>query len=354
MATRCVRCLLPDTYPGVTFNDDGLCNFCQDYKKPALLGEDCFLEKIHSKHGKNYDAIIGISGGKDSSYMAYVAKKKLGLRVLAVSYDFMYMVDLARENAKTVCDDLGIDLLVVKSNDNFEYGYLRNLLTSLAPTNTTWGQCMFCHYGIEAILFEAAQSREIPFILSGVTSHEVWWNPGNRMKILRKHLSSLPIQDKAFFAMYQSKAYMNLVDQRRQFPIPENSRLTVYKKPNWPSFGPEIVKMFDYIEWDSQTIEKTLLEETGWQKPPTRLTWRYDCLLEPLLDYTYMKEFGISAIGLYVANLLRAGNIEMEEARQIMAESEEQQRINSGFKTVMDMLDIPEKVQNRYFDNNGS
>ena len=129
------------------------------YAKPQPLGEERFLEKIRSRKGADYDCVLGISGGKDSCYVAYLAKKKYGLRALAVTYDFPFMVDLARQNIKTVCDNLGLELLVVKSSNDLEYDLMRNHLTSLAATGTTWGQCMFCHYGIEAILDQHGQEQ---------------------------------------------------------------------------------------------------------------------------------------------------------------------------------------------------
>ena len=258
MITRCVRCLMPSTYPDITFNNDGVCNHCLSYKKSEPIGEDLFLQKIHSKHGEQYDCVLGISGGKDSCYVAYLAKKKFGLRALAVTYDFPFMVDLARKNIKAVCENLEIDLLVVKSRNNLEYNLMRNHLISLAATGTTWGQCMFCHYGIEAVLYETARSRGIPFILSGVTNNETWWNPGNRIGILAKRLKNLPFSEKALFGVYQSRAYIGLVDQRRQFPIPGNSCFNVYKRAHSPSNGPETIPVFNYIEWDQDVIEKTL------------------------------------------------------------------------------------------------
>jgi glucosamine--fructose-6-phosphate aminotransferase (isomerizing) len=350
MITRCVRCLMPTTYPDITFNDDGICNHCLSYKKPEPIGEDRFLQKIHSRRGTQYDCVLGISGGKDSCYVAYLAKKKFGLRALAVSYDFPFMVDLARENTKTVCEHLGLELLVVKSRNNLEYDLLRNHLISLAATGTTWGQCMFCHYGIEAVLHQVARSRGIPFILSGVTNNEVWWNPGNRMRILARRLKDLPLAEKALFALYQSKAYVNLVDQRRQFPMPGNSCLNVYKGTYAPSNGPETIRVFDYIEWDPGVIERTLQEEAGWQKPDKALTWRYDCILEPLLDFTNKREFGISSAGLYLCGLIRSGVISREEALRLMEEREDQARLDTSLKAVLDFLKIPIRTQEKYLN----
>ena len=349
MTTRCTRCLLPSTYPDVTFNSEGVCSHCLNDVRPEPLGEELFLEKIHSKRGTEYDCLLGISGGKDSSYVAYLAKRKYGLRALAVSYDFTFMVDLARQNIRTVCDSLGLELLVVKSSNNVEYTLMRNHLTSLAASGTTWGQCMFCHYGIEAVLYQTARSKDIPFILSGVTSSETWWNPGKRMSFLAGRLKNLSLADKALFGLYQSRAYLNLVDQRRQFPIPGNSSLDVYHDAEVPADGPKTIKVFDYIEWDQEVIERTLKEETGWQKPDRSLSWRYDCVLEPLLDYTYKREFGISSAGLYLCSLVRSGGMSREEALPLLEEIEDQARLDASLKSVLASLEIPEQVQDKFF-----
>ena len=204
---------------------------------------------------------------------------------------------------------------------------------------------MFCHYGIEAVLFETAQSREIPFILSGVTQSETWWNPGNRLGILAKRLKNLTFSDKVLFGLYQSRAYACLVDQRRQFPIPGNSCFDVYRRAHAPSNGPETIRVFDYMEWDQGFIEKTLQEETGWQKPAKSLTWRYDCILEPLLDFTFKRDLGISSAGLYICGLVRSGVISREEALRLMEESEDQARLDTSLKTVLDFLEIPVRIQ---------
>lgn len=340
---------MPDTYPDISFNEEGVCNHCLTYKKTEPIGEESFLEKIRSKHGAHYDCVLGISGGKDSCYVAYLTKK-FGLRALAVSYDFPFMVDLARQNTKTVCENLGIELHVIKSGNNFEYDLLRSHLISLAATGTTWGQCMFCHYGIESILYQIANSKEIPFILSGVIESEVWWKPGNRLGFLAKRLKGLPFSEKVFFGLYQSLAYLKLVDQRLQFPIPGNSPFNVYSRAQAPLDGPETIRVFDYIEWDQNIIEKTLQEETGWRKPPKSLTWRYDCILEPLLDFTFKKEFGISSAGLYICDLIRSGQVSREEAIILIEANEDQENLDENLRTVFEFLKIPEQTQKKFFD----
>jgi glutamine---fructose-6-phosphate transaminase (isomerizing) len=349
MTTRCVRCLLPSTYPDVTFDEEGVCNHCAAYRELPLLGEERLLERLRSRPSKDYDCVIGISGGKDSCYVAYLARKRLGLRPLAVCYDFPFMVDLARENIRAVCESLDVPLLVVKSRNNVEYSLMRDHFMSLAATGTTWGQCMFCHYGIHAILYRTAKSRGIPFILSGVTRNEVWWDPGSRLGILAKRLKQLPLREKALFGLYQAQAYAHLVDQRRQFPLPGNNCFDAYRRENTPQDGPIALKVFDYLEWDQPRIEKTLQEETGWRKPDRSLSWRYDCILEPLLDVTFYREFGISSAGLYLCGMVRGGELGREEALRLMEESEDRARLDASLKAVLDYLEIPALTQAKFF-----
>ncbi len=346
---RCTRCLLPDTYPGVAFDSQGVCNHCRDYREEAPLGEARLREVLGARRGAQYDVVLGISGGKDSCYVAYLAKKQFGLRALAVSYDFPFMVDLARENIRAVCASLDLELEVVKSRGDLERELMRNHLTSLAATGTTWGQCLFCHYGIEAVLYQAAVSREIPFILSGVTASEKWWDPGSRMGFLLRRVKKLPPWELALFGLYQGRAYLNLVEQRRQFPLPGNPAWQALRPPSAPAGGPETIRVFDYVAWDQETIERTLQAETGWRKPDRSLSWRYDCILEPLLDYTYMKEFGISSAGLYLCGLVRSGGISRAEALRLLEESEDQARLDASMKAVLDFLEIPNKTQEKFF-----
>ena len=339
---------MPDTYPRISFDSEGVCNFCLNYRKKEPLGEERLIEKLRSKTGGQYDCVLGISGGKDSCYVAYLAKEKYNLRALAVCYDFPFLVDLARDNIKRVCDSLQLDVIYVKSKNNLEYNYERNHLISLSGTQTTWGQCLFCHYGIAAVLDNIAKEKNIPFVLSGITQNELW-NPGNRTQFLLRRVKKLPLGELLKFIYFQSKAYLGLVDQRVQFGIPGNSCFDVYHRAKMPAGSAEIIRVYDYVQWDQGLIEKTLKERTGWQKPQKATSWRYDCILEPLLDYTYLKEFGISTVGLYLSGLIRTGLIQREEALLVQQQSERQEELDKGLKFVLDFLEVPEKIQEKFF-----
>lgn len=116
----CKRCIMDTTDPEIEFNEDGSCNHCTrydelveiaGYKKGKSEKElQALVERIKAE-GKNkeYDAIIGISGGVDSAYLAYLANH-LGLRVLAVHVDAGWNTNIAVENIQKLCKSLKIDL----------------------------------------------------------------------------------------------------------------------------------------------------------------------------------------------------------------------------------------------------
>jgi hypothetical protein len=341
---------MPDTYPGTTFDAEGVCNFCLNYRQGESLGEQTLIEKLRSKPGGQYDCLLGISGGKDSCYVAYLAKERFGLKPLAVCYDFPFLVDLARENIQKVCSSLNIDVIYVRSKNKLEYGYERNHLISLSATQTTWGQCIFCHYGIAAVLDKIAREKSIPFVLSGITQNELW-NPGSRTQFLLKRVKTLPVGELLKFVYFQSKAYLKLLNQRMQFGLPGNSCFDVYRRAKMPADSPEIIHVYDYVKWDQGLIESTLRERTGWQKPPKATSWRYDCILEPLLDFTYLKEFGISTVGLYLSGMIRAGLLQREDALKVQQQSEQPEELEQSLRFALDFLKVPEKVQNKFFGN---
>ncbi len=115
----CQRCVMDTSDPFITFDKQGNCNHCTEFltntAKRSYVGEEsdkqlaAWVKKIKSQ-GKNneYDCLIGVSGGVDSSYVAYLCKK-LGLRPLAVHLDNGWNSEEAVQNIKNVCGKLGID-----------------------------------------------------------------------------------------------------------------------------------------------------------------------------------------------------------------------------------------------------
>src|SRR5688500_7278623 len=116
----CTRCIMDTTDPEITFDEQGVCNHCRAYERRAhqelpspaerQMRLQQLVERIKQEgQGKEYDCILGVSGGADSSYVAYITKS-LGLRPLAVHFDNGWNSELAVDNIKTLLSKLNIDL----------------------------------------------------------------------------------------------------------------------------------------------------------------------------------------------------------------------------------------------------
>ncbi len=117
---QCSRCIYDENIPHITFNSEGICNYCEQYDlldktyPTDEKGKEMLMSMVNQikkdGQGKPYDLIIGVSGGCDSSYMLHLAVKVYGLRPLAVHFDNTYNTKIAVENIQRVLSKLNVDL----------------------------------------------------------------------------------------------------------------------------------------------------------------------------------------------------------------------------------------------------
>src|SRR3989344_1789559 len=102
----CTVCLYPNTKPNLFFNKKGVCSACQsanekheniDWEERKKQFE-AIIERYRSKDKSNYDCIVPVSGGKDSTYQAYLMKKVYGLNPLLVSFEQTYITEIGQKN----------------------------------------------------------------------------------------------------------------------------------------------------------------------------------------------------------------------------------------------------------------
>lgn len=169
---QCTRCVMDTSDPEIVFDAEGRCNHCTEYvQRIAGLvyqgGEsDSALEAMFAQvreagRGRPYDSLIGVSGGVDSSYVAYLAKKH-GLRPLAVHMDNGWNSEEAVKNIKRVCSKLGVDYQsYVLDWDEFKDIQLAFLKASIIemeiPTDVA----------IQGALHKVAAENGIRYLLSG-------------------------------------------------------------------------------------------------------------------------------------------------------------------------------------------
>lgn len=169
----CSRCIMDTTDPDIAFDYDGVCNHCHSYtlkvETRTFRGEEADIKRRDlvsqiKKKGfkKEYDCIVGVSGGVDSTYVAYLAKE-LGLRPLAIHFDNGWNSQLAVKNIENVLSKLSIDLYTYV----IDWEEFKNLQISFLKSSTPDGEVPTDH-AISALLFEEASKRGIKYILSGM------------------------------------------------------------------------------------------------------------------------------------------------------------------------------------------
>lgn len=168
----CVRCVMDTTDTEITFDKNGICNHCHAYEKvvKSILWDEQeskvrlgkLVQKI-KQAGKNkeYDCVIGVSGGVDSTYVAYLVKQ-LGLRPLAVHLDNGWNSALAVTNIEKTLKKLDIDLYTVV----LDWEEFRDLQLAFLRASTPDSEIPTDH-AITAVLMQIARQHKIKYIIGG-------------------------------------------------------------------------------------------------------------------------------------------------------------------------------------------
>lgn len=163
----CKRCLQPDTRPGIYFNEEGICGAClweEEKEKINWRERERELQDIADnakcKAKGAYDCAVGVSGGKDSTFQAFYAKEKLGLRTLLVNCEQENMTPIGRKNIENLKNH-GFDLITITPN--------RNILKKLMIKDF-WKRLNLVkpsEYCLYASTYIIADAFNIPFIIQG-------------------------------------------------------------------------------------------------------------------------------------------------------------------------------------------
>lgn len=298
----CSRCIMDETAKEITFDNNGVCNFCHNYDNVLVNdvhtdkgGEEKLeklIEKIKQK-GKNsrYDVLIGLSGGVDSSYVAYVIKKKYGLRAFAVHLDNGWNTELAVANVEQIVKRLDIDL----STYVLDWKEFRDIQTSFIKSSISNIEIPTDH-AIWALLIKTAAKMKIPYIIAGnnvVTESimpESWLYGSKDSKLIK----SLHRQfGKVKMKTYPSLSTMDYVDY------------LLVRGIRW-------VPILNYIPYNKAEAKQTLIDELGWQDYGGK---HYESIFTRFFHAYYLPvKFGYDLRKSYLSALVCSGQISREEA----------------------------------------
>ncbi len=129
----CKKCVMPDTRPGIVFNDDGVCMACINHENKKAVDWNARFEELEQLvspyrkgDGEGYDCIIAVSGGKDSHYQTYIVKEVLKMNPLLVSVEDNFpMTDAGLHNIKNISEEFGCDIITIKPNIKLQKNLMR-------------------------------------------------------------------------------------------------------------------------------------------------------------------------------------------------------------------------------------
>lgn len=300
----CTRCIMDTAVDrSIQFDSQGVCNHCRrnDELRAARIssGPDAqaaltrLVEQIKAVgRGREYDCIIGVSGGVDSTYVAYLVKQ-LGLRALAVHFDNGWNSELAVKNIEQVLKKLGIDLYTYV----VDWPEFRDLQIAFLKASTPDGEIPTDH-AIFALLWREASRRGIRYIISGMNFAT----------------ESLSIPDWA----YGHSDWRYIKDVHRRFGT---TRLATY-----PHFGlaylfyvnairrVRTVSILNYVDYHKEEAMALLQEKLGWRyyggKHHESIYTRF------YQGYVLPRKFGIDKRYGHLSDLINAGQITRDAALQ--------------------------------------
>jgi len=307
----CSRCILPDTFPGVAFDDQGVCNYCRR-EEPALainpekkaqyrLKLDNLIRGTVSRDS-SYEVIAAYSGGKDSSYTLKLLKEHYGVRILALTFDNHFVSPQTWTNIKNVVDRLGIDHLTFRPN----WPIMKSLF-SLAAGNDLFPKptllrassiCTACIGLVKSLTLKTALEMSIPFVAFG-------WSPG------QAPLQSSIMKNNPVFVRENQKAFKKALPTEIAEPfegcfIPES-----YYERYKDSF-PYNIHPLAFFDYDEESI-KSEIAALGWEAPTNTDTNSTNCLLNALANEGHLKRHGFHPYVMEIANMVRQGVMTREE-----------------------------------------
>lgn len=315
---------MPDTTPGIYFNADNVCNYClEKYPHYNPKGSDQltqFLDFLPKQRGSNADCLVGLSGGKDSTYALIKLKEEYKKKIEAFTYVHEGSSDFSIQNAINICKKLKIKHHIVslskKKHLNTFKGFFKAWLTS--PSTVTAGMtCVACkHLHVEG--FEIARKRNIPCVVWSTSPLE--YSPF----LAIKHKGSPNNQFARESNNKGAKLLIREIFSSVQFPTTFIKYFSTCLKgclaafPNSPYLlrkYPEIrtLMFYEYEDWNPIKIKK-YVQQYDWDIPiNVQEDWHSDCLFNTFKEYMFQSELGVSYTDAFLSNQIRYGIITREE-----------------------------------------
>ena len=305
----CTQCIMDTSDPNIIFDENGVCNHCHEYKD--LINSKNYLnkkqpnslEKIVNKikmagKGKKYDCLIGVSGGVDSTYTAYIVKE-LGLRPLAIHLDNGWDSELAVDNIEKTLKKLNINLHTYV----LDWEEFKDLQLSFLKASTPDLEIPTDH-ALIAIHYKAAVNNGLKYIISG---HNVATESGGSAAWSQGHGDWLYIKGiQKKFGTKKLKTFFHYGPWRFFY-------YALIKKLKW-------IPILDYLDYNKKNVTEILQKKLGWRYYGGK---HYKSVYTRFYQgYILPKKFGFNKRKAHLSSLIWSGQMSRQEALAELAKND--------------------------------
>jgi len=335
--------LYPSTKPDLEFDDKGVCGACRfrEYEKSIdwdLRKEEFFelIEKIRPKNHSNYDCIIPVSGGKDSTYQLYLIKELAGFNPLLVSFEPSCPTEIGEQNLQNMVDSFNVDLIQLKKSPT--YRKLCRAGFDIVGDNE-WAN----HVGVYCWPMQMAVKLNIPYTFYGETRGII--GLGRWDSIVEE--KEIPREDVEQFIGMNGLRLTDIIDYDSEIKL-ENTLPYIY--PSKEDIDRANVKAFSlgyFFKWDFYENIK-IIKKYGWNTLDTNKEGTFanyedlDCGFMPYHQYFKFIKYGYARATDHAAHEIRLGRMTKNQAKELIIEYD-WRLPRQYFKELLEFLSINEE-----------
>ena len=338
----CSNCIMDTSDSTISFDERGWCDYCNNFHNNIVPSwhtdskGEAELMKVAAKirkdgEGRDFDCIIGLSGGLDSSYCTYIAKEMMGLRPLLFHVDAGWNTDQAVGNIEKLVDGLGLDLYTEVIN----WEEMKDLQVSFFKAQVA-DQDIPQDTAFFSMLYKFARQHKIKYVLTGGNfSTECCREP--------EEWGAYPGIDKTLITDIHSRFGKRPLET---FPIVDVLTYKIYYKY---ALGMEVFRPLNFVPFIKRDAEHKLGELFGWQPflhkhHESRFTRFYE-------DYWMPRKFGYEKRRAHFSSLIMTGQLSRDEALEKIAKPVlDEHFLQREFEYVAHKLDLSVQELQEIFD----
>jgi len=314
----CSKCVLPDTFPGITFNRQGICNYCQraeknrtdqEQKRQLEVRFNKLIDQL--KRPSGHDCILAFSGGKDSSYLLDLLVHRFSLKPLATTFDNWFLSETAFKNMELITKSLGVSHLHIRPpfemmRKLFREGSYAQLYSKKSLERAS-SICTTCISFVRFLCLRLAIEKDIPMVIFGFNPAQIPFSAG----IVKMSPYFLKTMQKIVYPPIQKI----VGDEAQPFFLEERHLSSAARLPY-------LVNPFAFLDYQEEKIFSHI-RQMGWYHATDVDSNSTNCRLNQYSNLLFFQQYKFHPYSSEIASMVRKGLLKREEGLRRLIPPEE-------------------------------